>query len=159
MPPLSETLAQVQSDDVLELDELWSFVARRKDKRWVWLALCRRTRQIVAYAVGDRSEKTCRLLWEQVPRALRQAFVFTDFWDAYQKVVPKDQHFPSGKGDGQTNHLERFNNTLRQRLGRFVRKTLSFSKSQEMHERCLLLFLHYYNTQMARGALEIQQPN
>lgn len=36
-------------------------------------------------------------------------------------------------------------NTLRQRLGRFVRKSLSFSKSEEMHEVCLRLFLHSYN--------------
>jgi IS1 family transposase len=134
---------------VLELDELWSFVARRKNKKWVWLALCRRTRQIVAYAVGDRSEKTCRLLWERVPLALRRLLTFTDFWEAYQKVVPQDQHIPGGKGSGQTNHIERFNNTLRQRLARFVRQTLSFSKSEPMHENCLRLFLHHYNDTMA----------
>ena len=144
---------------MLELDELWSFVCRRKNKKWVWLALCRRTRQIVAFAVGDRSEKTCRLLWEQVPRPLRRAVTFTDFWDAYQKVVPQEQHVAVGKGSGQTNHIERFNNTLRQRLARFVRQTLSFSKSEEMHKICLLLFLHHYNTRMARGALLKQQPN
>ncbi len=33
----------------------------------------------------------------------------------------------------------------RQRLARFVRKTLSFSKSDRMHEICLRLFLHRYN--------------
>jgi insertion element IS1 protein InsB len=41
--------------------------------------------------------------------------------------------------------VERWNCTLRQRLGRFVRKTLSFSKSEAMHEVCLLLFLQDYN--------------
>ena len=41
--------------------------------------------------------------------------------------------------------LERFNNIIRQRLGRFVRKTLSFSKCDEMHEMCLRLFLHVHN--------------
>jgi len=41
--------------------------------------------------------------------------------------------------------VERFNNILRQRLGRFVRRTLSFSKTDQMHEVCLLLFLHQYN--------------
>ncbi len=143
---------------MLELDELWSFVARRRNKRWVWLALCRRTRQIVAYAIGSRGEKTCRLLWERVPLALRHVLAFTDFWDAYQKVVPEGQHVACGKGSGQTNHIERFNNTLRQRLSRFVRKTLSFSKSEVMHEDCLRLFLHHYNTEMARGAPMRQQP-
>ena len=157
LPPLPETLAPARPDDVLELDELWSFVARRRNKRWVWLALCRRTRQVVAYAVGDRGVRTCRLLWERVPRGLRHALTFTDFWEAYQKVVPEGQHVACGKGSGQTNHVERFNNTLRQRLARFVRQTLSFRKSDEMHETCLRLFLHHYNTQMAPGVAASQQ--
>ncbi len=42
-------------------------------------------------------------------------------------------------------HIERFNGILRQRLARFVRRTLSFSKCDEMHEICLLLFLHQHN--------------
>lgn len=158
MPPLTQTLVPPALEDVLELDELWSFVARRKNKRWVWLALCRRTRQVVAYAIGDRGERTCRLLWERVPLALRHALTFTDFWEAYQKVVPDGQHVACGKGSGQTNHIERFNNTLRQRLARFVRKTLSFSKSERMHENCLRLFLHHYNTQMALGIGLRKQP-
>ena len=76
--------------------------------------------------------------------------LFTDFWRAYfwrayAKILPGEQHRACGKKAGQTNHVERPNNTLRQRLGRFVRKTLSFSKTDEMHEICLLLFLHDYN--------------
>ena len=130
---------------MLELDELWSFVGRRKNKKWVWLALCRRTRQIVAFAVGDRGEGTCRRLWQRVPPAYRRGLCYTDFWSAYGKVIPEDQHRPAGKGDGQTNHVERWNNTLRQRLARFVRQTLSFSKSARMHKVCLLLFVHDYN--------------
>jgi len=51
----------------------------------------------------------------------------------------------SGKSSGQTSQLERWNCTLRQRLGRFVRKTLSFSKSEAMHKICLVLFLHDCN--------------
>jgi IS1 family transposase len=50
---------------------------------------------------------------------------------------------------GETAHVERWNNTLRQRLARFVRKTLSFSKSDVMHEICLFLFLHRYNDELA----------
>lgn len=38
---------------------------------------------------------------------------------------------------------------LSQRLARFVRMTLSFSKSELMHEACLLLFLHRYNLDRA----------
>lgn len=129
----------------LELDEMWSFVQKKAHKRWIWLALCRTTRQVVAYVIGDRSEATCRKLWERIPAAYRAAHCFSDFWDAYQVVIPPEQHTAVGKESGETAHIERWNNTLRQRLGRFVRKTLSFSKSDHMHELCLQLFLHRYN--------------
>jgi IS1 family transposase len=144
LPKLSETLVAVERP-VLELDELWSFVLKKTRKRWVWPALCRQTRQVVAYVVGDRSEKTCRRLWQAVPEAFRRAHCHTDFRKAYSNVLPVEQHTPSGKESGQTAHVERWNLTLRQRLGRFVRRTLSFSKSSQMHEACLRLFIHRYN--------------
>ena len=101
---------------------------------------------MVAYAIGNRGEETCRKLWERIPESYRAEGIFySDFWESYQKVFPEDRHQAVGKESGQTNHVERWNCTLRQRLGRFVRKTLSFSKSEEMHEVCLVLFLHYYN--------------
>ena len=62
LPKLKKTLTKAQQGDVLELDELWSFMQCKKNKRSVWLAQCRRTGQIVAYTLGDRSEVTCRVL-------------------------------------------------------------------------------------------------
>ena len=118
---------------------------RRRDKRWVWLALCRRTRQIVASTVGGRGETTCKRLWQRVPPGYRRLLCFTDFWDADVKVFPETQHEATDKGEGQTCHVERWNNTLRQRLARFVRQTLSFSKSDRRHKVCLPLFVHDYN--------------
>ena len=134
---------------VLELDELWSFVLKKTNQAWIWIALCRKTRQVVAYAVGDRSEKTCRRLWEAIPHAYRTGLCYTDFGSAYQAVIPEGQHMAVGKETGETAHVERWNNTLRQRLARFVRKTLSFSKSLLMHDACLNLFLHRYNLERA----------
>lgn len=116
-------------------------MGKKTEQRWIWLALCRKTRQIVAFVIGDRSETTCRKLWEALPHVYRQGTCYTDFWSTYQAVIPDEQHQPSGKESGETAHIERFNNTLRQRLARFVRKTLSFSKSDLMHEICLRLFI------------------
>ena len=120
-------------------------MARKTDKSWIWLVISFRTRQVVAAAVGDRSAETCRTLWSRVPKQYRRKLVYTDFYEAYFSALPKGQHRPRQKGSGKTNTVERFNNTLRQRLGRFVRKTLSFSKTKRMHEKCLMLFLHNYN--------------
>lgn len=146
LPPLEQTLLPFQDGDELELDEMWSFVKKRKNKRWLWLALCRRTRQIVAYALGSRGLKTCRLLWQRIPQSYKSGLCYSDFWKAYQVVVPPEQHRASER-QGKTNHIERFNNTLRQRLARLVRRTLSFSKINAMHEIAIKLFIHHHNAQ------------
>ena len=148
--PLEETLQALAEDTVLtlELDELWSFVLSKSNKVWVWIALCRQTRQIVAYAIGDRSEQTCQVLWDRVPATYKEAICYSDFWDAYGAVIDNGRHRPVGKETGQTAHVERWINTLRQHLARFVRKTLSFSKSVDMHEICFRLFLHRYNLEL-----------
>ncbi|WP_201392234.1 IS1 family transposase [Ktedonobacter sp. SOSP1-52] len=96
-----------------------------------------------------RSQATCRRLWQAIPPAYRTGHCFTDFWGAYQAVIPEEQHIAAGKETGETAHVERWNNTLRQRLARFVRKTLSFSKSLVMHEACLKIFLHRCNVERA----------
>ena len=83
---------------VLEVDELRSFVFRRKDKVWVWIAMNRETREIVASTCGDRTENTCR--------------IFSDYWSAYQAVIPSEQQRPVGKETGEAAHIERWNNTL-----------------------------------------------
>ncbi len=154
LPPLSETLIEPDPEDrepiTLELDELWSFVSKKAHKKWIWIALSRRTRQVVAYMIGDRSKVTCRKLWEAIPEAYRTAHCYSDFWKAYAAVIPADQHTVVSIRSGQTAHVERLNNTLRQRLGRLGRQTLSFSKSLLMHQACLHLFLHRYN--LARAA-------
>ncbi len=99
----------------------------------------------MAFVIGDRSEKTCQKLWDNIPESYKQAICYSDFWEAYLNVIPSEQHQAVSKQTGLTNHIERFNNTIRQRLSRFVRKTLSFSKSEQMHLICLELFLHSYN--------------
>ena len=111
----------------------------------MWIALCRRTRQVVAFYVGDRGEESCRRLWELVPSGYKKSLVYSDFWEAYATVLKDERHHAVGKESGQTNHVERWNNTLRQRIGRFVRKTLSFSKNEIMHQLYLKLFIFNYN--------------
>jgi IS1 family transposase len=119
-------------------------VEKKRCGSWTWVALCRRTRQVVGYAVGSRATITCYQLLNSIPSEYRFLDTVSDFWAAYQKVFLSN-HKSVGKEDGGTAHIERWNNTLRQHLGRFVRKTLSFSKSEEMHKQVLKLFIHRYN--------------
>ena len=132
---------------MIEADELWSFVGTKREVWWVWVALDADTRQVVAMVAGDRSERTARCLWDALPEEYRDgAIVATDFLAAYRAVVPEDRHASAGKEAGLTNHVERFWLTVRQRCARFVRKTLSFSKSWENHVGALWFFIRLYNT-------------
>jgi IS1 family transposase len=91
---------------------------------------------VVVFVSGDRSAPTCRRRWEASPEAFCGARCYTDFREAYSKVLPPEQHSAVGKESGQTAHVERWNLTLRQRLARLVRRTVSCSKSSQMHEAC-----------------------
>lgn len=146
---MSEQLDPAHFDDILELDEVCSYVKKRRNKVWTWTALSRRTRQIIAFVNGDRSEKTCRKLWQKIPETYRACFSFSDFWQAYAKVFSEQTHQCVGKDSGQTNHMERWNNTLRQRLGRLTRKTLSFSKDEAWHENVIHWFIISYNSSLS----------
>jgi IS1 family transposase len=48
-----------------------------------------------------------------------------------------------------TNYIERFNNTMRQRISRLVRKTLSFSKKLCNHIGAIWYFIHEYNASLS----------
>jgi IS1 family transposase len=76
-----------------------------------------------------------------MPSVYRQcAVVYSDFWSAYELVLPRKRHQAVGKETGKTSYIERFNCTLRQRVSRLVRKTLSFSKKLENHKERNLEF-------------------
>ena len=134
----------------IEMDEMWSFVDNKRNKQWIWLAIDRSTREVVGVFVGCRSRFGAEGLWDSLPSVYRQCAVcHTDFWDAYEQVLPKTRHQAAGKESGQTNHIERFNNTMRQRISRLVRKTLSFSKKIENHIGAIWTFIHHYNALLA----------
>ena len=67
LPDLKDTLLPAQPDDVLELDELWSFVLKKRQKRWLWTALCRRTRQNCRFCHRRPQREDLSLLVEQNP--------------------------------------------------------------------------------------------
>lgn len=143
IPDVSTTLVPYESGNVVEPDELWSYVYARANKCWVWIVLCKRTRQIISWVIGSRDVERCQSPWYLVPTDYKKSIIYSDFYATYGKVLSaaRASHRSVGKDTGLTNHVERWNYTLRQRIGRFVRKTLSFSKSEEMHKLMLKLFI------------------
>jgi insertion element IS1 protein InsB len=130
----------------VEADEMASFVHKKANKQWIWIAMDAKTRQVIAFHVGDRSRRSAKRLWAKIPHTYRQhATFYTDRYVVYKGVIPSAQHRAISKLARQTNHMERFNNTLRQRVSRLVREALSFSKKLANHVGALKLFICHYN--------------
>ena len=147
-----DTLLPAENGEVLELDELWSFVGAKAQTLWLWVALCRRTRQIVAWSLGDRSEQGAADLRAALPRAYRRCATRSDLWQAYRAAFPARTHRCCAKHEGETCHVERWFCTLRQRVSRLVRKALSFSKCAENHLDAIHLFITTYNLAVQQKA-------
>ena len=119
---------------------------KKANKQWIWIAMDAITRQVMAFHVGDRSRRSAKRLWAKIPERYRQhATFYTDQYVVYEGVIPAAQHRAISKLARQTNHIERFNNTLRQRVSRLVREALSFSKRLANHIGAIKLFICHYN--------------
>jgi insertion element IS1 protein InsB len=102
----------------------WSFVASKKQQRWLWHAIDHRTGQILA-PHQDHAFKQLQLLLEQF--AIQH--FYTDGWRAYERHLDPQQH-TIGKANTQTikgQHL-----TMRTRIKRLARKTICFSRVNQL---------------------------
>src|SRR5712691_8172296 len=104
------------------------------------------TRQLLAFHGGDRRGQSAKAVWEQIPGVYQeQATFYTDQYEVDKGVVPSAQHRAISKLARKTNHVERFNCTLRQRVSRLVRATLTFAKKLSNHIGAIKYFICDYN--------------
>jgi IS1 family transposase/transposase-like protein len=134
---------------IIEADEMHTYIGNKRNVQWLWLAQDAETREIVGVYLGNRDAQSALALWKSLPPVYRQCAVcYTDGLDSYATVFPKSRHRSTKKGSGKTNHIERLNNTFRQRLSRLARKTLSFSKKLTNHLGAIWNFVHHYNANL-----------
>ena len=123
-----------------ELDEMWSYVRSKAHPRWLWHAIDHQTGEVLAYVFGRRKDEVFLKL-----KALLDPFglthYYTDKWGAYTRHLDPEQHTVSKRG---TQKIERKHLTLRARIKRLVRKTICFSKSTQMHDIVIGLFVNRY---------------
>jgi len=95
----------------------------------VRLALDVETRKIIRVQAGSCDRVSSRSLWGSLPGGYRQrTVIYTDDREACQGVLPSQRHRVVSERGGKTSHIEGFDNTLRQRVSRFVREKLAFSR-------------------------------
>jgi insertion element IS1 protein InsB len=123
-----------------EMDEMWSFVGKKREPRWLWHAIDHRSGHVLAYVLGRRKDEVFLKL-----KALLEPFgitrYYTDYWGAYTRHLDADAHQP---GKRNTQQIERKHLTLRTRIKRLVRKTICFSKSIQLHDIVIGLFVNRY---------------
>jgi IS1 family transposase len=89
-----------------EAGEMWSFVGKRANRQWIWIAMDAETRQVIAFHSGERSRKSPKELWANIPGAYReQARFHTDRYEAYKGVIPVERHQAITKQARKTNHM------------------------------------------------------
>ena len=130
----------------VEADAMASFVQKKANKQWIWIAMDATSRQVIAFHVGDRSRRSAKRLWAKIPEVYRHHATFdTDQYVVYEGVIPAAQHRAIRKLARTTHHIERLNNTLRPRVSRLVREALSFSKKRTSHIGAIKLFICHDN--------------
>jgi insertion element IS1 protein InsB len=125
----------------LELDEFWSFVEKKKRPRWRWYAFDRKHKQVTAFITGRRTDKNCARLLKKLADSRVNRF-HTDKWESYRKLLPKRKHAIGKEG---TRNIERHNLSFRTHIKRLQRRTICFSKSEDMHDAVIKLYVEHSN--------------
>ena len=130
----------IQKVEDAEVDEMWSYVHSKENRRWLWNAIDHNTGKILAYVFGDRKDAVFLKLKDLLEPFGITRF-FTDDWGAYERHIPAEQHVV---GKRNTQKIERKYLTLRTRIKRLARKTICFSKLIQMHDIIIGLFINRY---------------
>ena len=135
-----EIHVEIQPVDEAEIDEMWSFVEKKSQQRWLWHAIDHRTGVVLAYVLGTHQDEVFLPLTALLA-PLGMHHFYTDGADVYNRHLNPEQHTVSKK---QTQKIERKHLTFRTRLKRFVRKTICFSTSVRLHDLVIGLFVNRY---------------
>ncbi|MCD6056075.1 MAG: transposase [Gammaproteobacteria bacterium] len=75
----------------VELDEMWSFVKKKSNQRWLWHAIDHNTHKVLAYHFGKRKDCVFRAFQKKLS-CFDIDFYFTDDWGAYERHLPEQKH-------------------------------------------------------------------
>jgi insertion element IS1 protein InsB len=123
-----------------ELDEMWSYVGKKANQRWLWHAIDHHTGKVLAYVFGRRQDDVFLRL-KALLEPLGITRFYTDGWGAYERHIEPEQH---AVGKQRTQKIESKYITLRTRIKRLVRRTICFSKTERMHDLVIGLFVNRY---------------
>lgn len=119
-----------------EVDELRTYVKNKARPVWIVYALDRKSRQVLSFNVGSRTNKTLRTVIQTLSFSSARK-IYTDKLRNYPYLIDKKVH---GRCIYGTNHIERKNLSLRTHLKRLSRRTIYFSRSIAVLVACLQIY-------------------
>ena len=139
---LNELEVEIHFD--AEADEFWSFVGNKSNQRWTWYAIDRKSGIILAWHNGKRKDKDFLVLWCLLANFPITRY-YTDNWGSYSKYIPAGRH---RTGKDNTWKIERKNLNFRTHLKRLTRKSICFSKNEQIHDNVIGMYIErfYYRT-------------
>ena len=123
-----------------ELDEMWSFVQVKAHPRWLWHAIDHHTGRVLAYVFGRRKDDVFLKL-QKLLEPFGITRFYTDGWGAYERHIETEKH---QVGKEHTQKIESKHINLRTRIKRLMRRTICFSKTEQMHDLVIGLFINRY---------------
>ena len=125
---------------VLQLDEMWHYMKKKRQKLWIWKALDRETGQLLDWECGRRDKATLKKMIDRLARWDVKVYC-TDQWATYASVIPHDTLVQS---KATPHAIERHHCRQRHWFGRFKRKSIMVSKSTEMVDLTMALFAKFW---------------
>ena len=125
----------------VEADEQWSYVQKKENQRWLWYIRACFSGRILAYTLGKRTDEVFKELQESVAHLPIKCW-YTDNWGAYHRQLPIWQSHIVDKANMQG--IERQNLNFRTHIKRLQRKTICFSKSEEVHDKVIGTYINKF---------------
>ncbi|CAN5361757.1 hypothetical protein BH09BAC4_BH09BAC4_09850 [soil metagenome] len=126
----------------LKVDEMWAYVSKKLQPRWLWWVEDAVTGEVIAFVFGRRTHQTFRQLMKLLEQANIEVIRWiTDAWWAYYDCLNQVLRLES---KALLQSLERKHLTLRTRLKRLARRTICFSKSVIVHDTVIGLFIKQF---------------
>ncbi len=101
-----------------EADEFWSYVGSKDSQRWTWYAMDKSSGIILASVNGRRTDKS----FEKLLDLLKDTLI----------------------GKDQTWKIERKNLNVRTHIKRLNRKTICFSKNEQIYDNVIGMYIEKY---------------
>jgi insertion element IS1 protein InsB len=126
------------------MGEFWSYVQNKGNQRWTWYAIERQSGVILAWHNSKRRDRDFPELWKMLAQFPIKRY-HTDNWSSYSKYIPPEMH---RTGKDKIWKIERKNLNFRAHLKRLNRKTICFSKNEQIHDNLIGMYIQtfYYKT-------------